>query len=177
MDLEELFLTRQSTREYCDKPVTDEQLEKICKLARLAPSAINGQPYKLYAINGEKAKLFAVNVQKDGANKWADQAAAFIVIEQLAPISIDRGTRIVTNEPFIGNDIGLLTAYMTLAAEEMGVQSCIIGLRDEKGIAAFLGLPEHTSFPLVVALGHKKEDYPIRQKNRRNFEDIYKLIK
>lgn len=62
MDLEELFLVRQSTREYSDKPVSEEDLLEICRLAKLAPSAINSQPYKMYAISGEKAKAFAKNV-------------------------------------------------------------------------------------------------------------------
>ncbi len=177
MELEQLFLTRQSTREYGDEPVTDEQLEQICRLGTLAPSAINGQPYRLYAINGEKAKEFAVNIQIKGANKWADSAAAYIVIEQSKPIFIDRGERVVSNESFIGNDIGILTAYIVLAAENIGVQSCIVGLRDEKGIAKFLNLPEGTPFPLVIALGHKSEGYAVREKNRHNFDEVYKLIK
>lgn len=71
MDLEKLFLTRQSTREFSDETVTDGQLERICRLATLAPSAINGQPYRLYAINGGKAKKFIPNIMVNGANKWA----------------------------------------------------------------------------------------------------------
>lgn len=177
MDLEKLFLTRQSTREYSDKPVTDDELERICKLATLAPSAINAQPYRLYGINGEKAKKFAINIQVSGANKWADQATAFIVIEQTAPFKVERGTRVISNEPFIANDIGILTAYIALAAEDMDVQSCIVGLRNEKGIAQFLNLPEGTPFPLVIALGHKADGYPIREKQRHEFKNVYKLIK
>ena len=41
MNLEELFVKRQSTREFSDKEIADETLEKICRLAVLAPSAIN----------------------------------------------------------------------------------------------------------------------------------------
>lgn len=177
MNLEELFLTRQSTREFCDKPVPDELLEKICRLAVLAPSAINAQPWDLYAINGAKAKEFTRLVQKDGANGWADGAKAFIVIKERPAHAIMRGERRVSNGEFIPNDIGILAAYLTLAAEDMGVQSCIIGLRDEKGIADFLSLPQGTSFPLVVALGYKAKDYPVRKKRRREFELNYKLIK
>ena len=177
MNLEQLFVTRQSTREFSDEPVKDCELERICRLATLAPSAVNGQPYKLYAINGEKAKLFAKNIQTNGANKWADSATAYIVIQQTEPVKIERGTRTVSNEPFIANDIGILTAYIALAAEDTGIQSCIAGLRDEKGIAEFLGLPDGTRFPLVVALGHKAEGYPLRDKVRRPFEDTYTLIK
>lgn len=177
MNLEQLFLTRQSTREYSDTPVTDCELERICRLATLAPSAINGQPYKLYAINGNKAKEFVGNVQMNGANQWADTATAFIVIEQTAPFTVDRGTRVISNEPFIANDVGILTAYITLAAEDAGVQSCIVGLRNEKAIAEFLNLPEETRFPLIIALGHKVDGYPVREKQRHDFNKVYKLIK
>ena len=177
MTLEELFDKRQSTREFSDKPVTDGELEKICRLAQLAPSAINGQPYRLYGINGEKAKAFAKNIQKDGANRWADAATAYIVIEELEPVSIERPTRVISNEPFIQNDVGILSAYLALAAEDIGVQNCIVGLRDEKGIAEFLSLPENTKFPLIIALGHASADYAVREKKRKPFEDYYKQVK
>ena len=177
MDLEKLFLTRQSTREFSEKAVTDEELEKICRLAHLAPSAINGQPYKLYGVNGKKAKEFAKNIQKNGANRWADGAVAFIVIEETAPVEIHRGERVISNAPFIENDIGILAAYIALAAEDCGVQSCIVGLRDEEGIAKFLNLPVGTRFPLIIALGHAAEGYPIREKQRKDFNEVYKLIK
>ncbi len=177
MNLEELFLTRQSTREFCDKPVPDEVLEKICRLGVLAPSAINAQPWDLYAVNGEKAKDFTRFVQIGGANAWADGAKAYIVIKERPAHAIMRGERRVSNEEFIPNDIGILAAYLTLAAESLGVQSCIIGLRDERGIADFLNLPQGTPFPLVIALGYKAEGYPVREKRRRDFEQTYKLIK
>ena len=177
MNIEELFLTRQSTREYKDREVSDEILEKICKLACLAPSAINAQPWKLYAISGEKGKEFTKFIQVNGTNPWADSVCSYVVIEQLAPHAVMRGERRVSNEEFIPIDIGILTAYLTLAAESLGVHSCIVGLRDEKGIAEFLGLPDNTRFPLVIALGYAVEGYPIREKRRRDFDKIYTLIK
>lgn len=177
MNLEELYLKRQSTREFSDKPVTEEVLERICRLAALAPSAINAQPWRLYAVAGQKAKEFIPLVQKNGANGWAECTNAFIVIEALAPHAVMRGERRVSNEEFIPNDIGILTAYLTLAAEAEDLGSCIIGLRDERGIAEFLGLPEWTKFPLVVALGYPAEGYPVREKRRRDFDKVYKLIK
>ena len=176
MTLEELFIKRQSTREFSDAPVTDAELEKICRLAQLAPSAINAQPYRTYAINGQKAKEFTKNIQKFGANAWADSTTAYIVIEELAPVSIGR-TRVISNEPFIQNDVGIFAAYIALAAEDMGVQTCIVGLRDEEGIAKFLSLPVGTKFPLIIALGHAAEGYPLREKQRRPFEESFKLIK
>ncbi len=177
MKLEELFLKRQSTREFSDKSVADADLEKICRLATLAPSAVNQQPYNLYAINGSKAKNFTKNIQKEGANAWADCCGAYIVIQARPPRVIMRGERRISNEEFIPEDIGILSAYIALAAEDMGLQTCILGLRDEKGIANFLNLPEETSFPLVIAVGYAAEGYQLREKRRRNFEETFKLIK
>lgn len=177
MKLEELFKKRQSTREFSDTEIPDAVLERICALSVLAPSAVNAQPYRLFAVNGKKAKEFSKNVQKDGANRWADGAKAFIVIKAEKPISITRGARTITNAPFIENDAGILAAYVTLAAESEGVQSCIIGLRDEKGIAEFLNLGPDAHFPLVVALGYAAENYPVRKKDRRSLNETYKLIK
>ena len=177
MDLEKLFMTRQSTREYDNKPVTDEDLLEICRLAKFAPSAVNSQPYKMYAINGEKAKLFAKNVQLLGSNKWASACPAFIVIEQGKPPILERlGQKIVKTE-FVPIDIGILSAFITLAAENMGIQTCILGMRDEKGIAQFLGLKAGAKFPLVIAVGYAPDDYPVREKNRKSFEDTVKLVK
>lgn len=177
MGIEKLFAARQSTREYSEKSIDDATLERICRLATYAPSAINAQPYKMYAVNGEKAKKFAANVQPYGRNAWADGCAAFIVIEELAPVEIRRGDKVISNAEFIGNDVGILSAYIALAAESLGVQSCIIGLRDEKAIADFLHLPENTRFPLIIALGYKAEGYPVREKQRRDFSETYTLIK
>lgn len=177
MNLKELYLKRQSTREFSDRTVTDEVLESVCRLATLAPSAINAQPWRLYAVAGQKAKEFTPLVQTNGANDWADGTNAYIVIESLPPHALTRGERRVSNEEFIPNDVGILTAFITLAAEEAGLGSCIIGLRDERGIAEFLDLPDGTKFPLVVALGYPAEGYPVREKRRRDFDKVYKLIK
>lgn len=177
MDLEKLFLTRQSTREYSDRPVSDEDLLEICRLAKLAPSAINSQPYKLYAINGEKAKAFAKNVQILGSNKWASGCAAFIVIEQGKPPILERLGQKITKNEFVPIDIGILSGFITLAAENMGIQTCILGMRDEKGIAEFLGLKEDAKFPLVIAVGYAAEGYPVREKKRKDFDDNVKLVK
>lgn len=178
MDLEKLYLARQSTREYDkSKTVSDEDLLEICRLAKLAPSAVNSQPYKLYAVSGEKAAAFARNVQILGSNKWASDCPAFIVIEEGKPPILERLGQKITKTEFVPIDIGILSAYVVLAAENMGIQTCILGMRDEKAIAKFLGLKEGAKFPLVIAVGYAAEGYPVREKKRKDFDDTVKLVK
>ena len=40
-----------------------------------------------------------------------------------------------------------------------------------------MGEPEGSRFPLVIAVGHAEEEYEIRPKDRKPFEDVFKLIK
>lgn len=177
MNLEELYLKRQSTRRYSDKPVADVDLEKICSLGALAPSAKNSQPWKMFAINGEKAKKFAVCVQMAGSNKWASCCPAFIAIELNRSKFEEKIAEKFTFADFSGNDIGLLAAYITLAAEYCGLQTCILGIRKEEEIAEFLGEPEGSRFPLVIAVGYAEEGYEIRPKDRKPSDEVFKLIK
>lgn len=177
MELEKLYLTRQSTREYSEKPVDDKTLLEICRLAQLAPSAVNSQPYKLRIVTGEKAKEFYKFVQVLGSNKWASSCPAFIAVEQGKPAVVERLAQRIVKTEFLPIDIGIMTAYLVLAAENAGVQTCILGMRDEKGIAEFLGAPEGTRYPLVVALGYAPEGYEVREKKRRPFDEAVTLLK
>lgn len=178
MELEELYLKRQSTREYADRPIPEKTLEEICRLAVLAPSAVNSQPYRLHVISGDRAKEFAHCVQPDGAGLWTSGCAAFIAIEQGEGFrrTMPDGT-VAVKADFVPYDIGIMTAYLVLAAEHFGVQSCILGRRDESAIARFLGLGQTARFPLVVALGYAAEGYPVRRKTRRPLAESCNFIK
>ncbi|MBE7088342.1 MAG: NAD(P)H nitroreductase [Clostridiales bacterium] len=177
MNIEQLFLKRQSTRKYEDKPVDDELLVKVCSLASLAPSACNSQPWKMIALNGKKAKGFAKFVKISGINGWADTCPAFIVIKQEKAVLPERIGQAMLKSDFVGNDIGILAAHLVLAAEDLGLQTCILGMRDEKGIAEYLNLPDGSKFPLIIAIGYAEEGAVIRKKARKDFDKIFELIK
>ena len=57
MNFLEIAQARQSCRAYDEtKAVEPEKLEAILEAARIAPSACNGQPYKITVCKGETAK-------------------------------------------------------------------------------------------------------------------------
>lgn len=57
MSFLELVQKRQSDRSYQDKPVEKEKLDRILEAARLAPSACNGQPWKLIVVTDPEKKM------------------------------------------------------------------------------------------------------------------------
>ena len=62
-----------------------------------------------------------------------------------------------------------------IAAEDIGVKSCILGMFDKDEIIKTLGLDKNAKIALVVALGYSEENYPIRNKNRKPAEKTIKV--
>ena len=50
MDFMELAGTRYSVRDFRDTPVEQEKLDRILEAARIAPTAANKQPQKIYVL-------------------------------------------------------------------------------------------------------------------------------
>ena len=48
MDFENVIRERKATRKFSDKPVEQEKLEKILEAGRVAPTAKNIQPIKIW---------------------------------------------------------------------------------------------------------------------------------
>ena len=176
-DIETLYLHRQSCREFSDKPVSEELIQKICELALLAPSAVNAQPWQLIAVIGEKKDEFVKAVQPMGMNKFASKAQALIVVAQDKSGGVMRVGEIVKENPYAKNDLGLLTAHLILAAEAAGLGTCILGGRDEDKLRALLGFKKDVHIPHVVAVGYSAEGYEVRPKKRKPLKETFCLLK
>ena len=170
MDFNELILTRQSCRGYDEaRPVEEEKLKAILESVRLAPSACNGQPYHLTVCMGEKAKEVAKATQGMGMNKFASQAPVLIVISEKNYVKTAAlGAKLKGND-YRSIDIGIAAAYLTAAATENGLSTCILGWLDDDRIRKICNL-EHP-VRLVVTLGYPKND-TIRDKQRKSVEEL-----
>ena len=56
MNILELSQTRFSARKYTDEAVSDDDLAYILECVRLAPSAVNRQPWKFVVVRSKEAK-------------------------------------------------------------------------------------------------------------------------
>lgn len=176
-ELEQLYLTRQSCRAFdSSKPVERELLERVCRLALLSPSACNAQPWKLYIVTGDRAKEAVKGLQDMGMNKFASEAPALVVIAESKGNLVSKIGEKFRGNDFTHNDIGILTAHLVLAAEAAGLNSCILGWRNEKKLCEALSLPKGTRIPEVVALGYAAEGYEVRPKKRKSEKETLVYI-
>ena len=170
MDFSELMYKRQSCRGYDEnREVEQEKLDAILEAARLAPSACNGQPYHFTVCRGAKAKEVAKATQGMGMNKFASQAPVLIVVsEESYTKSAALGAKLKNND-FRSIDIGIAVAYLTAAATEQGLGTCILGWLDDDKLRAACGLKQ--TVRLVITLGYAADE-TIRPKKRKDMGEL-----
>ena len=168
MSLLPWMLTRQSDRAYTDQPVEREKLDDILEAARLAPSACNGQPYLITVCTGETATAVAKQTQGMGMNRFASQAPVMLVISERPYVkSAALGAKVKHND-YRSIDIGIVAAYITAQAAELGLGSCILGWFDDLKIRELCGLDAPVR--LCITLGYSAD--PPRTKKRKSPDQL-----
>lgn len=170
MEFQDLILTRQSCRGYdCEKPVEAEKLAAVLEAVRLSPSACNGQPYHFTVCRGEMAKKAAEATQGMGMNKFATQAPVVIVISEMPYVKTAAvGAKLKGND-YRSVDIGIAAAYLTAAATDQGLSTCILGWFDNEKLQKLCNISG--TVRLVITLGYPKDD-TIRQKKRKELSEL-----
>ena len=164
-----LMKKRQSCRSFdYSKPVSKEDLISILEAGQLSPSACNSQPYEVFVAQGEKAKIIA-DAKMGSFNKFIDDCNTFLVIaEDNYSLPAKIGS-LIKKVDFKAIDIGILTANLVNAASALNLETCILGVFDEKRIQKLIERKKRIR--LVIALGYPKEGYPLREKTRKDFDD------
>lgn len=176
MEFTELIRVRESCRNYTGEPVPREKLEAILDAARLAPSACNSQPWSFVVADSPEAVKTAVEcIQDSGANKFTDKAPAFIiVVEEHAQLS-PRIADTMDSQHFAAIDIGLVTAHICLAASDLGLGTCIMGLFNEEKTKACFDIPAEKRVRLIISVGYSADAAP-RAKHRNALDEIARFV-
>ncbi len=171
MNFMEIAQTRQSCRSYDEnRAIEQEKLDAVLEAVRLAPSACNGQPYRLTVCHGDVAKAVAKSTMGMGMNKFASQAPIVIVISEAPYVrTAALGAKVKGND-YRSIDIGIVAAYITAEAAAQGLGTCILGWLDDGKIREICGL----EYPvrLVITLGYAAEGDKLRGKKRKDMEEL-----
>ena len=169
----ELALRRYSCRKYDPtREVEDEKLDAVLQAARLAPSACNGQPYKITVARAETAAAVAKEVTGMGMNKFAHDAPVMLVVSEMPYVKTAAvGSKLKKND-YRSMDIGLMVAYLTAEATEQGLGKGILGWFDNDALMKLCGL----DYPvrLVITLGYPLDEP--RGKKRKPLSELVKEI-
>jgi nitroreductase len=175
MDFFQLIAARQSVRSYADRPVEETKLTQLIEVVRLAPSASNGQPWKLILVNEPQLKDKVARATFSplvAFNKFAVQAPllAVLVIEPTRLIT-QIGAHLKDRE-FSLIDIGIAAEHFCLQATELGLGTCMLGWFDEAAIKQLLHIPAARRIGLVITVGYAADETLVREKKRKSYAEM-----
>ena len=114
----ELIRKRTSVRNFTQKKVECEKLDYIFECARLAPSAVNYQPWCCIVVDDETA---IAKVRACYQREWFESAPLYLVICGDHQTSWKRRS---DGKDHCDIDVSIVVEHMVLAAEEQGLGTC-----------------------------------------------------
>lgn len=160
MDALEVLKKRRSIREYSDKEIPKDVLEKIIELARFAPTARNVQPWQFIVIT-QAAALKKFGELAENA-RFLAQAKACIAV-------------FCADTKYYLEDGCAATCNILLAATDLGVGSCWVA-GDKKSYCAeiveLLNVPLSYKLVSLIALGFPKSKDSFRIAEKKALKEV-----
>lgn len=165
MDVFEAVQERHSIRNYQDKPVEREKLEKILEAGRLAPSAKNIEPWHFIAVTDpEKRKVLS-------GGTWAK------FLSQSPLVIVACGDKKASPD-WYAIDVALAMENMVLVATSLGLGTCCVGSFNEKEVKTVLKIPENFEVLIMLAVGYPGNNIDLSSKllnivrTRKSLSDV-----
>lgn len=167
MHVMDAIKARKSIRAFLAQTVEDEKLDAVLEAARLAPSAANLQEWRFVIVRGrETIKKLAAFA---GGQAFVAEAPVVIV----ASAETDGQVMRWGGPPCYQIDVAIALDHMSLAAVDLGLGSCWIGLFDEKKVKEILQIPAEIRVLVLMLLGYPS-DPSVNAKNRLPLDRIVK---
>ena len=129
METWDAITSRRNVREFADRPIGSEDLDRILEAGRRAPSSRNWQPWAFIAVT-DRGQLRELSGVWRGGGHIADSALTVVIV---VPRFEDAGKR-----ERAGYDVGQAAMQMMIAASDLGIGSGHSAVGDQDRARALL---------------------------------------
>lgn len=166
MDFIQLARNRYSCRKYKPVNVEDEKLNIVLEAGRIAPSAVNYQPWLFFVVKGDNLE----NVRGCYHREWLRSAPMCIIICADHSRSWKRGD----GKDHADIDTAIAADHITLAATSIGLATCWICNFDAKKLKEVLNLPDYIEPSVMLPLGYPEDaaDTERHSTKRKSLDEV-----
>ncbi|MBQ7240705.1 MAG: nitroreductase family protein [Bacilli bacterium] len=168
MLFDEVIRKREACRKFSDYKLNDEELDKIIEAGRIAPSAKNNQPIKIFVCRSEEAlkKIDEVSPCRYGA----PQVLLICGLKDQVYKSNEGDTLDV--------DCAICATHMMLEATNIGIDNIWIRMFDDKKLIEAFNLDDNLKPVCLIPMGKRSEDAPISPKHniRKDKKELVEYI-
>ena len=151
MTFQELSRARYSVRSFQDTPIEEETLNLILEAGRIAPTACNNQPQKIYVAKSEESRKKLASVCRCTFD-------APVILVVCYDRNLDWKNKLQPGYESGETDAAIVCTHMMLQAFELGVGSCWVGYFNAHEVSRVLGLPENITVSALLPMGYPAEN-------------------
>jgi nitroreductase len=165
METWDAITSRRNLRAFADRPVSDEDLDRILEAGRRAPSSRNWQPWDFVLVT-DRAQLAELSKVWRGGGHVAESAATIALV---TPETDD-----VRKRETAKYDLGQATMAMMIAAADLGIGTGHSAVGEQDLAREILGVPQDRYVAYLMDIGYPADGplKPIRKPDRRPFDDV-----
>ena len=160
---------RFSARKFTSEAVSQEDLDYIMECVRLAPSAVNRQPWLWLIVRSDEAKQ---KLQQCYDREWFKTAPMYIVGMR----NVDENwVRRYDEKPHGDIDVAIATEHLCLAATERGLGTGWVCNYDTEKMQLLFPREGYEAV-VIIPIGHIADDCPRAEKKRKEMSEIVEEI-
>ena len=164
MNFEDVIRKRTAVRKFDNQKLEKEKLDMILEAGRIAPTAKNNQPFKIYIVDSEDGLL-----KIDKASRCRYNASTVLIVcgnKEAAYHKEDYSTYEM--------DCSIVATHMMLEATNLGVDNIWVESFDENILREKFDIPNELIPVCLLPLGYKTEDCPINPLHniRKDINDL-----
>lgn len=191
-DVIKTIYERRAVRKYKDQAVSKEIIETVLDAGRMAPSAMNKQPWNFYIVTSkEDIQLFSHEIVKEGMKSITEMSlkkVATAVVSSIThlshgidflrakdPVFYAAPVVIFITAPkeneWAALDIGMCSQNIMLTAKSLGLDSCPIGFGkfiEKAKDYSKLHIPETEHVQIAIIIGYGNENPEIHERKKDN---------
>ena len=165
METWDALTARRNVREFAERPIPDDDLDRILEAGRRAPSSRNWQPWDFVVVTDRDTLGGLSTVWRGGGHIAGSAATVAIVLRDSDDPHVRERARY---------DIGQATMQMMIAAADLGVGSGHSAVSEHDRARELLGLPADRFVGYLIDFGYPADRplRPIRKPDRRPFAEV-----
>jgi len=173
MDFIALAKQRYSCRKYKPQTIEEDKVKIILEAGRIAPSAVNYQPWIFVVVKGGNVE----NLRKCYHRDWFKSAPMYIVLCANHSASWKR----YDEKDHADIDVSIAADHMTLAATSLGLATCWVCNFNKEDVTKTLNLSTDYEPVVILPVGYPddKVNNERHQEKRKKLEEIvyYEMFK
>ena len=158
MEFDDVIRHRYSVRSFTNEKVDRSFILEILEAARIAPSAVNYQPWHFIVITDSEN---LADIQEVYPRSWFREAPVCIVVCSNHDLSWKRKS---DGKDFADVDAAIAIDHLVLKATELGLGTCWVCNFDVEMTRKKLQLPDHIEPIALIPLGYTTSEAPLKSR-------------